>query len=287
MITLFNKIAGFRAIRFFRQLQWSLKDFKVLTVALVASNTISFFMYYSDYLQPVRILDYLYDLIVSGFNLYMIRLFIIIAWNLQPVKYPPRLPFIAFTLLCTNSLGIFIATGTYYLQLWLFSRALEVAYFTQDMVMIAIWISLLTLGFLGSLYWQQRELRLPGNTQHKPGTSPDDQVLPAPTLTVGNKAISLNQINGFVVQNKITHLIDKAGKGHVVQNPLQEVEKQLPHNFFRLNRQTIVAKAMIKSYQKAAHDKIEVYFHQPFPIANATISRIKAKAFKQWLQSEA
>jgi two-component system, LytTR family, response regulator LytT len=77
----------------------------------------------------------------------------------------------------------------------------------------------------------------------------------------------------------------KSKKSHIISDTLDSLENQLdPKTFFRANRQFILSAACVS--------KVEPYFNQKLIVKvdpqyeqEITISKIKATAFKAWLNS--
>ena len=89
----------------------------------------------------------------------------------------------------------------------------------------------------------------------------------------------------FVSDRKLTFLVMRDGKRHIVENSLGELEKQLhPHDFFRLNRQVIARIGAIDSVHVHFHGKLRIQLKPPAQ-DEILVSRENARAFKRWLDA--
>lgn len=97
--------------------------------------------------------------------------------------------------------------------------------------------------------------------------------------------IEASEIAYFHSEDSVTFLVKKDKKSYIINEPLDAIEKQLnPKVFFRANRKFILsAESVIK---------VEPYFNQklivkidPATEQEIIISKIKATAFKNWLNS--
>lgn len=94
---------------------------------------------------------------------------------------------------------------------------------------------------------------------------------------------SAEDIAYFCVENKFTFIVLKNGKKYLTDHALDDLEKELnPHHFFRVNRQYILSDDCIDDVHTYFSGKLKVHV---FPKSNEDIiiSRLKAAAFKEWL----
>lgn len=95
--------------------------------------------------------------------------------------------------------------------------------------------------------------------------------------------ISSDEIAYFFVDNKITYLVLKNGKKHITDHVLDDLERELnPYNFFRVNRQYILNADSIEDVHTFFSGKLKVHVIPKSP-DEIIISRVKAAAFKEWL----
>lgn len=97
--------------------------------------------------------------------------------------------------------------------------------------------------------------------------------------------VEASEIAYFFSEDSVTFLVKKDKKKYVLNEPLDTIEHQLdPSVFYRANRKFILSADSVK--------KVEPYFNQklivkvePHIEQEITISKIKATAFKNWLNS--
>ncbi len=107
-------------------------------------------------------------------------------------------------------------------------------------------------------------------------------------IRLGDKLIpvSTGEIAYFRYFDGSTELISKSGKKYLVDNPLDELEKQLnPKDFFRLNRQYFASADSIGIIHRYFKGKLKVEL-TPSPEDEVLVSREKATRFKEWMGDE-
>ncbi|RFS17746.1 LytTR family DNA-binding domain-containing protein [Emticicia sp. C21] len=104
-------------------------------------------------------------------------------------------------------------------------------------------------------------------------------------VTVGTKIYSIEteDIAFFYSEEKATFLMTKAGQLLTLEHSLDNLENQLnPVNFFRMNRQFLVARKAIKSIQIYSPTKIKLDL-APVSRKEVFVSVHKVPDFKDWL----
>lgn len=87
----------------------------------------------------------------------------------------------------------------------------------------------------------------------------------------------------FCFEDRLTFLITRLGKRHLIDLTLDELEQVLdPHFFFRLNRQFIASFASIKSVHVYFNGKLKIYLEPDIP-SGIISSRERAQNLKLWL----
>lgn len=97
--------------------------------------------------------------------------------------------------------------------------------------------------------------------------------------------IETEQISYFFSEDKLTWLLTREGKKYMLDTPLDHLEKQLdPVDFFRINRSIIAHYKSIGTIHTHFNGKLKIdmlpKFHE-----EVFVSREKASAFKEWLDS--
>lgn len=87
----------------------------------------------------------------------------------------------------------------------------------------------------------------------------------------------------YIVEGKVV-IKDREDKEYLADFTLDELEKKyLPDNdFFRVNRQLIVARPYFETYTPLDYGKIEVTLSIQVPV-NSIVSQLKAKNFREWI----
>jgi DNA-binding LytR/AlgR family response regulator len=95
--------------------------------------------------------------------------------------------------------------------------------------------------------------------------------------------IATAEIAYFLSNDGSTELHTRAGKRHLIDQPLDEIEAQLdPRAFHRLNRQCIACVECIAVVHQHFNGKLKVEL-RPAVAAEVMVSRERAKGFKEWL----
>ncbi|MEP2025814.1 MAG: LytTR family DNA-binding domain-containing protein [Reichenbachiella sp.] len=98
------------------------------------------------------------------------------------------------------------------------------------------------------------------------------------------KLISVNEVLFFQVQYQNTYAITTDHEKVVMEESLSDLENVLDSSdFFRLNRQVLVKKEVVKSYEPLANKKLKVQLTQVLDLPQFyEISRLKAPDFRRW-----
>jgi len=97
--------------------------------------------------------------------------------------------------------------------------------------------------------------------------------------------VDLSEIAYFYSEDSVTFLTKKDKKSFIINEPLDNLEKQLnPKQFFRANRKFILSAESVLKVEPFFNQKLIVKV-QPDLEQEITISKIKASAFKDWLNS--
>ncbi len=95
--------------------------------------------------------------------------------------------------------------------------------------------------------------------------------------------IETKDISYFYTENRVMYAVMNDGKQHVIDLTMEKLEEQLdPYEFFRANRSYILKIDSVRKFENYFGGKLIVRLVPPHeePI---TISRLKATAFRQWL----
>jgi two-component system, LytTR family, response regulator LytT len=97
--------------------------------------------------------------------------------------------------------------------------------------------------------------------------------------------IEIKDIAYFYSEDSTSFLVTKGKKSYIINDALDSLEKQLdPKIFFRANRQFILSAGCITKLEPYFNQKLIVKL-EPSREQEITISKNKASAFKEWLNS--
>lgn len=97
--------------------------------------------------------------------------------------------------------------------------------------------------------------------------------------------VDSSEIAYFYSEDSVTFLMKKDKKSFIINETLDKLENELnPKHFFRANRKFIISAESVLKVEPFFNQKLIVKV-QPGPEQEITISKIKASAFKDWLNS--
>jgi hypothetical protein len=190
-------------------------------------------------------------------------------------------------LLMTTAIGLLVIIALTELLNYIFnSKPIPPSFYTEDVFIISIWFFVVNGIYVGLYYfdlWQQ--LYKEKNDLSKTNTPVQADVL---LVKLGKKTrvIEYENISGILIEGEYAFVYTMNNEKHILDTSLDKIEKILPSElFFRINRQTLVHRQIIKSYNRIENGKIKVFFKviSGF-ILSAQLSRTKSPEFKQWLK---
>lgn len=99
----------------------------------------------------------------------------------------------------------------------------------------------------------------------------------------GYKTISVEEIDYFYTEQKISYLVTKGGNSEMLAQTMNELEDELdPDEFFRANRQYIFHIDCVKMIHNDSNGKLKVIIKHK-QTADIIVSREKAPLLKKWL----
>ena len=102
-----------------------------------------------------------------------------------------------------------------------------------------------------------------------------DQIIP----------VSVDQVAYFYLEYEMVYCMTKDQKKYLIDQPLDKIWAQLnPEDFFRANRQYIISRSAIKSTVQHFNRRLKLKL-SPSAEDEVLISKAKAAAFKDWLES--
>ena len=96
-------------------------------------------------------------------------------------------------------------------------------------------------------------------------------------------SISTQDIAYIMAQNKLNYLIDHAGKKYLIDQNLDQIQKQLnPHEFIKINRNYIVSFKSIEKFESYFNNRLLLTLN-PQPSEDVLVNRSYLNAFREWI----
>jgi DNA-binding LytR/AlgR family response regulator len=96
-------------------------------------------------------------------------------------------------------------------------------------------------------------------------------------------ALALTQVAYVVSVDKLAYAVTLDGTRYALDQTLGELETELdPAQFFRVNRQLLVAAHAVRHYSAAGKGRLKVLL-QPAADGEVVVSQERAQAFRQWI----
>lgn len=97
------------------------------------------------------------------------------------------------------------------------------------------------------------------------------------------QSISVSNISYFWLSHKIVHFTTEADKTFTIPSSLDQLENELdPQNFFRVNRQCIIARKSIQQISIYFGNRLKISL-KPQPEDEVIVSRDRVPDFRSWL----
>ncbi|AXT52144.1 hypothetical protein D1818_15335 [Aquimarina sp. BL5] len=190
---------------------------------------------------------------------------------------------IIFQIITTLLIALVIIISLTELLSWLArGKSAPIHFYTQDIFIIGIWIFVINGIYIGAYFYDQwKNTEIKYKQDHR---SRSEGIM----VNHGNKKLKLifDQIAGFHIDGDYTAVFTNNSKKYYLDQSLNTLENQLPKiNFFRLNRQFIINKDMVKGFKRIENGKILVLISPEYNFpSEITVSRTKASNFKKWFE---
>lgn len=260
-------------------------DVIIFLISIPVISAINYHLTYSNIqFNWFLALTYTIDTVQGYVAWWAVRSFIIYLDRVFPVdRY--KLKRIVFQVLTTTVIGLFmISITTEIISFIVKNEWAPLDFYTIDLVIISIWFFVINGVYIGLYYrWQWRL------TQHK--IEEENKKLKQFLLVkkgINHEVkISYPQIAAVTVDNEVTFCETFDGTKHILDQTLNELEEALPSSlFFRINRQYIIHRDKIQSFEKVENGKLNVVVSSSSILpAMVGVSRLKAPAFKKWLKT--
>ncbi|WP_373496770.1 LytR/AlgR family response regulator transcription factor [Aquiflexum sp.] len=255
-------------------------DLLIFLIAIPIISAINFHLTYSNIqLNLFFLTRFLIDTIQGYFAWLIVRLLIISLDKKIPYEPKPLYRILIQTIVTTISGLFFIASTTEILSLIVKNEWAPLNFYTQDLLIISIWFLVINGFYVGMYFYRQWEMNLSASKS-------EGLIQEGIAVKSGNQnlLIRFDEILIFEVEIDYVILRDVSGKKYFLDLSLDKIEKKVPPIiFFRINRQVLAHRQVIKGFKKIENGKLLVQLIQTLDIANdLTISRTKAAAFRSW-----
>jgi DNA-binding LytR/AlgR family response regulator len=190
---------------------------------------------------------------------------------------------IAFQIVGTMAIGLTVIALTTELVSWIAKgKPALPSFYSIDLFIIGIWFFVINGIYIGLYYYNLWKQTI-STKQHEPKNAPDG------LLAKNGKQellIMYEDILGIAVDQEYVVAYLQNKKKYYLDQSLDKLEKTLPpHDFFRLNRQTIIHRQVVSGFKREENGKINVLLKPTdFLPTEIMVSRIKAPAFKVWFR---
>ncbi|EOZ92586.1 putative two-component response regulator [Indibacter alkaliphilus LW1] len=255
-------------------------DVIIFLIAIPIISAINFHLTYTNIqANSFYLVRFLIDTAQGYIAWWAVRLLIINLDTRIPFEPDPARRILLQTILTTFTGVLLIALTTEALSLMIKKEWAPFHFYSKDLLIISIWFLVINGFYIGMYFYRQwKEKKVfyaQGNS--KPCGFP---------VKKGNQVILVwfEEISMFLVDAEYILLIDSAGKKFLMDLSLDKIEKKVPgSDFFRLNRQVIANKKIIKGFKKIENGKLLIQLIESFDLSqDLIVSRTKASSFRSW-----
>lgn len=257
------------------------KDGKLILVAVPLINTLNYYLTYDiiRWGQPYLYITFTLDIIEGYIAWWATRAVILVFDKRMPweshmitriiIQLPVVIVVLVGVLVLQTELVNFIATD----------KPIPLDFYTHDIFIFVIWAVFLNFLYMGLYFLRKFQLL------HSEKTVIDHQDI---VIKSGRtrKRIDLKDFKLFYVANDMVYGITGERKIPLAGFTLDKLEKQIDSAlFFRANRQTIVTRPVIDQIGTEVNGKLSIQLKDlPETMPDVTISRLRAPAFRQWME---
>ncbi len=255
-------------------------DWLIFLIAIPIISAINFHLTYSNIqLNSFFLIRFFIDTAQGYLAWWIVRLLILKLDKLIPYAPKPLKRILIQTALTTFSGLFFIALTTELLSLTVKNEWAPLEFYTQDLLIISIWFIVINGFYVGMYFYKQWQQNLTS-----PGSKRSIQEGFAVKSGKNNILINFDEVLIFEVELEYVILKDISGKKYYLDLSLDKIERMVPSiSFFRINRQVLAHRQVIKGFKKIENGKLLVQLNKPMDILNnLVISRAKAAAFRSW-----
>ena len=253
----------------------------IFFICIPIISAINYYLTYSVIkFNSFLLLSYSIDTIQGYFAWYIVRRIIIFLDYSIPFTngLTKRL---SVQLIATTFAGISFIALTTELVSWIFKgRPAAISFYSIDLLIISIWFLVINGVYVGIIFYKEWE-----KNQDQIAKTNDSAL--GMLVKQGKKQVlvKFDDIYLFYIEQDYVILKTINNMKFILDQSLDKIELTLPVNsFFRLNRQYIIHKQIVNSFQSIENGKLLVKLNQQienYPDIN--VSRTKAPKFKKWL----
>lgn len=255
-------------------------DWLIFLIAIPIISAINFHLTYSNIqFNSFFLTRFLIDTAQGYLAWWIVRMLIIKLDDFLPYAPNPLKRILIQTGLTSFSGLFFIALTTEILSLTVKNEWSPLEFYTQDLLIISIWFLVINGFYVGMYFYRQWQQNLP-----LADSKPSIQEGLAVKSGKNNLVIKFDEILIIEVALDYVILRDISEMKYYLDLSLDKIEKMVPSAyFFRINRQVLAHRQIIKGFKKIENGKLLVQINRPMDIPNnLIISRNKAAAFRAW-----
>ncbi|MFI5156194.1 MAG: LytTR family transcriptional regulator DNA-binding domain-containing protein [Chitinophagales bacterium] len=260
-------------------------DIKLFLVLIPLINALNYYLTYTNIAFSWHTaLTYSVDTLQGYTAWFTIRSIILILDQKMPYANDP-LKRIIVQLVLTSLAGLaVIIFSTEFLNWILKGTPMPASFYRFDIFIFLIWFFVINGIYIGIFYYQQMRFAEQQRIEEK-------KVRAEGFLTRSGKQqiiIPFAEAAGVYVEGDYAVLVTTSGRKHLLDQSLDRVEENLPEEmFFRINRQYILNRNMIRGFERAENSKINVLVNTSDHLPGSMqMSRTRAPAFKSWFRSQ-
>jgi hypothetical protein len=272
-----------------KQMPW---DIKLFLLAIPFINLINYYLTYPHIrLDWHTIITFLLDTL-EGYAAWLLTRYIIIQLEKKLPYENGVIKRIAIQTIITLISGVgLIILLTVFINAIASDKPVPVSFYEYDIFIISIWFFVVN-GIYVSMHFY---LELKKNKIEKERYMATKEKLHK-IFTDGfsvkdgktEMILPYNDIAGFYIEREYVICLATSGQKILLDQSIDKIQTELPALlFFRLNRQFLLHRQLVKGFQKMENGKLDVLIMPSKNIPSVvSVSRTKAAAFKEWYQQE-
>lgn len=260
-------------------------DFKLFLILIPCINALNYYLTYSNIAFSWHTaLTYSIDTLQGYAAWLAIRFIILLLDRKMPFKRDP-LKRIIVQLLLTSFAGLTLIIVTTEILNWsLKGTPMPASFYRFDIFIFLIWFFVINGIYIGIYYYQQMKYAEEMRQEEK-------KIRSEGFVTRSGKQqinIPFADAAAIYVDGDYAILLTTSGRKHLLDQSLDKVEGTLPEEmFFRINRQYILNRNMIRGFERAENSKINILVNPSDHLPESMqMSRTRAPAFKIWFRAE-